>query len=620
MKDLFLAECRRFRKLALIAAAVHLMVLLLASRIAEPLADLWKVQAVFPLLQALGALALAVYQFGSYRQPSRWVWLLHRPLARGRIFAALALAALCLIVAVIGLPLLLAVAGTDQLSGRTVDLRHYLLVPYCVSVAASAWLAGAYLMLCGRRAACVVLAVPFLMMAHMASSAAMLLPGLISLALMAGLAYSSFAPDRGAPPATPGGTLAAGVPLVLGCYFVLLWGGSLGFQYGQMLFGTHPLNRPAPPIGGFTELVRSDSPANLQRVLAAASDPRAAHWQRQVALSGAARVTPMLREHPVRQQLANPATLRWAEGEHRIVWSFSHDRMLFEGRDLHTDAPRGWYGPGGMGGVGTLRPFASVPVMEGKFIMTRQQLFAHDVLTRRPHALLSVPAPEILASLPQAVGTQQFVLTNSRLLAYREPADAGAALEQVYGVALPGPLSDLQRVDVARLLDGTLLSFNFGRKMIDGQAGSRQHLLFVDASGQAETIATRALGHDFPLLFEHKAWWLSPACEALLSLPGRLLDSGRIVDAPGPSAVPAEAARPPAVLAAALLAALLSAGFAWWRLRHAMLRSRLAWSACALLLGPPCAACLLILHPWQARLPRAASAAVPHGSALPAAT
>lgn len=616
MKDLFLAECRRFRKPALVGAAVHLMLLLLASRIAEPLIDFWKVQAVFPLLQALAALSFAVYQFGSYRQPSRWVWLMHRPLPRGRIFAALALAALFLIVAVIGLPLLLAVAGTDHLSGRTVDLRHYLLVPYCVMAAASAWLAGAYLMLCGRRAGWVVLAVPFLLMAHMASSAAMLLPGLASVALMAGLAYSSFAPDRSAPPTTPGLTLLAAVPLVLGCYFVLLWGGSLGFQYGQMLLGVHPLNRAAPPAGGFTELARSDSAASLQRVLALASDPRAAHWRRQVALSGAARISPTLREHPVRQQLANPATLRWGDTEHRIVWTFNHDRMLFEGRDLHTDAPRGWYGQGGMG---DLRPFSSVPVMEGRFILTRRQLVAHDPLTRRTRHLLSLPASETLAGLPQAIGMQQFVLTNRRLLAYREPAEPGAPLEQVYGVALPGPLSDLQRVDVARLLDGTLLSFNFGRKMVDGQAGSRQHLLFVDAAGQARSIAIRALGHDFPLLFEHKAWWLSPLCDALLSLPERLLDTGRIADAPGLSQHPAGAARPPAVLAAALLAALLSAGFAWWRLRRAAARTRLAWTACALLLGPPCAACLLILRPWQAHSQRAASAPATQGSALPAA-
>jgi hypothetical protein len=168
---------------------------------------------------------------------------------------------------------------------------------------------------------------------------------------------------------------------------------------------------------------------------------------------------------------------------------------------------------------------------------------------------------------------------------------------------------------VARLLDGTLLSFDFGRRMVDGRAGSTQQLVFVDAAGKAHTIATRTLGHDFPLLFEHKAWWLSPLCHALLSLPERLLDTGRIEDA---AASPASA-RPPAIIAAALLAALLSGGFAWWRLRDAAPRSRAAWSAAALLLGPPCVACLLILRPQAAHPASARPTAVEHRSAMPAA-
>jgi hypothetical protein len=612
MKDLFFAECRRFRNLAIIGALVHLMLLLLASRLTEPLMQRWQPQSLIPALHALAALALAVYQFGTHRQPSRWVWLLHRPLPRGRIFAALALAALAVIVVVIGLPLLLSIAGTDRLSGRTVDLRHYLAVPYCVLVAANAWLAGTYLMLCGRRAACVVLAVPFILMAHASSAASLLLPGLLSVAVMTALAYSTFAPDRTAPPRGAAGMAAAALPLVLGCYFVLLWGGSLGFQYGQMLAGVHPLNRAVPPAGGYTELVRSDSPANLQRMLAASSDPRAAHWRRQVALSGSASVTPMLDAHPVRQELGNSNSLQWSDGELKIIWSFNHDRMMYEGRDMHTDAPRGWYGQGGMNDP---RPFESVPVMDGRFISTRHHLVAHEDYSRRTRTLLALPATETLAGRTKEIGMLQFLLTNRRLVAYREPVDAAAPLEEVYSVALPGPFSDLARVDVARLLDGTLLSFDFGRRMVDGQAGSTQQLVFVDAAGKAHTIATRTLGHDFPLLFEHKAWWLSPLCHALLSLPERLLDTGRIEDA---AASPASA-RPPAIIAAALLAALLSGGFAWWRLRDAAPRSRAAWSAAALLLGPPCVACLLILRPQAAHPASARPTAVEHRSAMPAA-
>lgn len=593
MKELFLSECRRFRTLALIAAVVHLMLLQLASRVADPLQQDWRPQSLFLVVSAVAGLAFAAVQFNGYRQPSRWLWLMHRPLARGRIFGALSLASLALLVFVIALPALLVLAGLDYYTGRTVDTRHYLIALHLLLAGFTAWFAGAYLMLCGRRAAFVVLFVPAMLVGHLASGAALLAPALIGLALMAALAYTSFKPDRTAPPGGPLGQAVAAIPLVLGFYCLILWGGSFGFQYGQMLFGVHPLNRPVPPAGGFTELVRTDGGKNLQRALVASSDPRAPHWRRQLALLDVGMVQPEGRQHAVRGQIANLDMTQWGDDQRNILWTFNHDRMLFEGRDMHTDAPRGWFG---LGGIEDLRPFDSVPVMPGKFLMTRQRLLQLDADAGRAHTLVVVRAPETLTGGLQEVGRQPFVLTNQRLIALRRPLDPQAPLEQLYSVPLPGPFRDLARVDVARLLDGTLLSFNFGRNMSDGETGSRQHVVFVDPAGRAQPVVSRAIAHDFPLLFEHKDWWLSPLAKTVLDLPGRLLDKGLIEDAPG-TPLPA---RPPTVIAAALLAALLSAALAAWRLRGQPPRRRLAWSAAALALGPPGVAALWVLAPRAA--------------------
>lgn len=598
MKELFLSECRRFRTMALVAIAVHLMLLLLATRVMEPLQQRWQVQSLFLAASAIAGLAFAAVQFNGYRQPSRWLWLMHRPLPRIRIFGALSLASLVLLVFVIALPALLAVAGNDRYTGRTVDSRHYLIPLHLLLTGFTAWLGGAYLMLSGRRGAFVVLFVPLVLACHLASGDALLAPALACLAMMAALAYTAFKPDRMAAPVTGGGQLAAAIPLVLGCYWLLLWGGSLGFQYGQMLLGVHPLNGTVPPAGGYTELVRTHGSTNLQRALASSSDPRAAHWRRQLALLEVGKVQPEGREHPVRGAIANLDATQWSNGQRNIVWTFNQDRMLFEGRDMHTDAPRGWFGVGGMN---DLRSFDSVPVIVGKYFMTRQRLLQLDADGGRATTLVQVRAPETFTGSVQEVGRQPFVLTNQRLIAFRRALDPQAPLEELYSVPLPGPFGDLARVDVARLLDGTLLSFSFGRRMVDGEAGSRQRVLFVDAAGRAQPIVSRPLTHDFPLLFEHKEWWLSPLSMAVLDLPERLLDKGVIADVPEPPAMP----RPQGVVIAALLAALLSSAFAAWRLRGHPLRSRLAWTAACLVLGPPCAATLWLLAP------RAIPAAVP---------
>ncbi|MGH8855973.1 MAG: hypothetical protein ACREWI_17055, partial [Telluria sp.] len=443
MKDLFLSECRRFRTVALLAASVHLILLLLASRMTETLQMGWREQMVFLVACAVAGLAFAVTQFNTHRQPSRWLWLLHRPLPRSRIFGALSLASLALLAFAIGLPVLLAVIGNDRFTGRTVDARHYLIPLHLLLTSFIAWLGGAYLMLSGRRSAFVVLFVPALLCWHLASAGALLVPALLGVAMMAALAYTAFAPDRMAPPSTPAALLAAGIPLVLGCYFVLLWGASIAFQSGQMLLGVSPLNQPTPPSGGYIEMVRADGRTNLQRALAASSDPRAAHWRRQVALLDIHRMRPQWLSLPVRGQVANFQKLQWFDTTRNIVWTFSHDRMLFEGRDGHTDAPRGWLGQGGMD---DLRPFPAVPAMAGKYFHTAQLMLEMDPDTNRAHKLISVPAPETLAGPVLEAGRQPFVLTNQRLLAFRQgAAQAGqpAPLEQLYSVALPGPFGDL---------------------------------------------------------------------------------------------------------------------------------------------------------------------------------
>lgn len=620
MKDLFLSECRRFRTLALVAAAAHLLLQLLAARMTEPLQLRFQEQMMFLVASALCGAAFAVVQFQTHRQPSRWLWLLHRPLPRSRIFGALSLASLALLVFAIGLPALLAVLGTDRLSSRTVDVRHDLIPLHLVLTAFIAWLAGTYLMLCGRRIAFVVLFVPAALICHLASGAALLVPALVCIAMLVLLAYTVFAPDRTAPPSRPAGLLAASIPLVLGFYTVMLWSGSIAFQAGQMLLGVSPVNQPLPPAGGNIELLRTDGGTNLERALATSNDPRAPHWRRQVALLEVGSVKPEGRQHPVRGQIANLEKTQWGDYPRNITWTFNHDRMLFEGRDGHTDAPRGWYGQRGMN---HLQPFESVPVMPGKFLMTRQLLLQHDQDSGRTRTLVKVAAPETLTGALQDVGRQRFVLTNQRLVALRQPLDGAngdAPLEELYSVALPAPFGDLDRIDVARLLDGTLLSFNFGRRMIDGEAGSSQHVLFVDASGRVESIVVRGLLHDFPLLFEHRAWWLSPPVHAVMSLPERLLDKGMIADAPSvsrTSAAPAAPARPGAVIAAALVAALLSALLAAWRLRGIAPGRRLAWTAAALVLGPPCVAALWILVPPA---PRGSKAARPANSTAPSST
>lgn len=619
MKELFLSELRRFRGAALATAAIHLLLQLCASRLSEPLALTWQEHTIILLFYLLFAIGFAVYQFGTYRQPSRWIWLLHRPLAPGRIGVALAAASLCLILFAIGIPLLIAVGATDLFSARAVDLRHYTMVLLVVMLCLNAWLAGAYVMLGGRLFAAVAALLPALLMGRLAAGADLLLPGLVCTCLLAVLAASAFKPERTAPPRRPLALLAAGLPLQLGVYFVLLWGGSLAFQYGQMLAGVHPLNSPVAPAGGHTELTRADGRAAFVLGLSASNDPRAAHWVRQMPLLDIAHVAPMTRQLPVRHQVTNLTRPQWTDGERHTAWTFSHDSMRFEGRDLHTGAARGSFGADG-----ALRPFDAVPLMKGPWFMTRHQLYRFDPVARRLSPMLAVPAPETLAATPKEVGNRWYVLTERRLLVYARPDEALARPAQqavpLFAIPLPGRFTGLERIDIAPLLDGTLLSFNHGRRMAEGEPDARQTVLLVDQSGRTQVVADRLLTQDFAPAFAHRAWWLSPLTHAVLALPA-LVDNGDIGVA-GMAAFmdTVGARRPPAVLAWAAAAALLATLGAWWWLGRAGVSGarRRGWTLAVLLLGPPCLGVLALLQPRIAHVPASASARLPAGAPLTA--
>ncbi|MES2316302.1 MAG: hypothetical protein V4631_02320 [Pseudomonadota bacterium] len=200
MRDFFLSECRRFRNAALIFAAVHLLLQLFINRMTDILQVRRELHMLILGVYMTAGMAFALVQFGSYRQPGRWLWLLHRPLARGAVFGSVALASALLIVVAVGVPALLTVASIDTLSARTVDGRHYAMVLELVLLTIIAWLVGSYVMINGRRSAIVVVLLPYLMLAQMASVYVRLLPAVLCLALLAFIAYSTFKPDRAAPP------------------------------------------------------------------------------------------------------------------------------------------------------------------------------------------------------------------------------------------------------------------------------------------------------------------------------------------------------------------------------------------------------------------------------------
>jgi hypothetical protein len=281
--------------------------------------------------------------------------------------------------------------------------------------------------------------------------------------------------------------------------------------------------------------------------------------------------------------------------------------MRYHVRDTITGEPRGWIGQAGFGDTGT---FAAMPVMlrntaKSSYLLSAQLLAIYDYETGKFRQLVQLTAPETLARTPVKAGRLQYLVTNERLIAYAVPAEgAPGPLEEKFNLPLSGAFSDLDRVDVADLLDGTLISLSFGRNMNNGAETTPQTIYHVDAGGRAAVVAQRALKHDFPVLFNHHDWWVSPVLHAVMALPDALLDKGIVLDKGRSAHTNAlTQARPAQAWFAALVAAALSAALAFLWLRRIPLgpARRTGWIASCLLLGPPSLLCLMLLQPRPPR-------------------
>lgn len=609
MKDLIYSELRRFRWLALVAFTVHLLVLLFLNRVSNLLQQsfLEGLPMLFIFL-AMG-LALAVVQVGSYRKPSQWAWLIHRPMAPSRIFGSLLLSALILLILTIFLPIILLLLGTEFFTARVVDLRHYLMSVHVLAFALMAWMAGAHACVSRSRAAIAVLFAPLLVALHLASTVTLLLPVSLALGWLAFITLRSFRANREAPIYGTATLLATALPLQLGLFLlcVVLW--RFLFVTGSILVGVDPLNTDYPPEGGLIATERAKPSAEIALGLAHSNDPRAASWREQMPLLEPLRIGPYLKRFPVRQLLSNlQQPTSWYDEERRISWTFSHDRMLFVGRDPESGAARGMFG---LHGAGDTTPFDVIPVVtESGDLLSPHTLYGIDKETQQVSLRVALNGGEQFTAMPQTQFGRLVLLTNQRLLVLREDRRIAANIKPLvmdWELVLPRGPQHLDFISLVELMDGWLVSFVYdngmrqiGFNQFNVVAQPWQQVQFVDADGHAAVVSERKINADFPAL--HRSdWWLSPLLEYITTFPEVTLEKGltwpmKLTPLP----------RVPVLQTAAVFMLLLSAGIAWWWLRGANIprARRRVWLASCALLGLPALLSLFLLEPREVKASR----------------
>ena len=595
MIDLFKGELTRFRLWAGIAAIINLAILGFLSRMVDLAQQPLQVYQVFGAVYAIAGALLGVYQMGSYRKPNQWLNLLHRPMHRLRIAGALTGVGTLLLLLAVALPILLVAIYQDTLTPRVVDMRHWLLPVAGWLIAVSGYLAGAYAMVGDRRYAFTGFLLPNLFMYSQASGVAMLGVQLVAIVFLALLLAIAFKPDPAAPSRNPLAVLAVALPVQVGAYF-LVWILGYGVEIGWTVTGTHPLNMPTPPKGGYIEADRAEGKDLLLLGLEATGSPEAALWREQVALSDVHTRYP-LRQLPERNTLTNPSPLEFSDGVNNTMLVFSHDRERFVRRGLLDNRPRGELG------VGEAQAAFPAPTMPygATYLFNAYAAYQYESEQQRFFERIRLPAGEVMASPPEPAGDNILVLSDRAAYFYpgREAMNGLDLLQPLVRVPMPGHVGHLSRMDAIELLDGYLVSFTYTWGVWSGELQQPfQQLVRVDGDGKVHEVARRAINIDLPSAYTNRNTWLSPVIRAIC-LGARDLFAANDPLTAKPERVPASVLW---LAAACCLLSLLAAIWLTGRQAHST-RGRWAWILLCGVVGLPALASLWLLYPRRENVP-----------------
>lgn len=591
MFDLFLAECRRFQGWAIAYALAHLLLLLFLTRLMDLGQQSEEVYFAMGAALVLSGLLLGLYQMGSYRRPSAWLNLLHRPLAAWRIALALAGAAALLLAVAILLPLLATATWQDTMTPRVLDTRHWWL---CLSAwvwALAGYLTGAAAILLPARAAPAAVVCVLLLPASYATGLAALLVQGLALAWLLALLLAAFRPDRESLPDGAAGALVA-LPMPVVFWLGLILAG-FAVELAWIAQGSHPNNLANPPEGSVKQVEVAEGPELVIAGLAGSTHPSAALWREQAAIS---QITTLGLGIPYTAQwneLTNRAPMSFVDEERRIRWVFSHDEGRFLGFGTTHEQPVGTLGVAGQ------ERFASPPLPgPDGLLVAHHELLQFDPESQRILSRIRFADDELIAGVKRS-DERLIVLTQRALYLYdaRPLRLREGPLETRQRVPLPGAVGNLQRIDVMALIDGDLVSFAFTRHHHNGRGPAFQQLVHAQESGQFDIVAERQLETGYGPLYTWQAWWLSPAISEGLGALRQAFAPFQPAYALAPPAKPALVT----TLAAGLMLASLLAALLYLRSTALSRSARIGWCLACAAIGLPALLALVRLVPRKER-------------------
>lgn len=335
MWSLFSYELRKYKQYALIASALHGVLLVVFLTIFNTFDNVVLVRILYP---AIG-FAFAAQQMYTHIKNGQWVFLINRPIATRNLFFALVGAGLCLLSIIILLPLFLNLIWLELTASTPLSGLNYFEALHHLATAILFYASACFLMLSATRLAVMAISIPLLIALNSPISSEIFLLLALAIPFTLGIALFSFKPNLHTLPRNIIKKALTLLPLQFGMYVAIAFSiDGLSASYMKVKGGAQAVYTKE----SFESIAVTAHHDIMNHAIDLMETLPSAYWWHEANYSvGNFKFTPRHWLHP------NPASLLFTKQNHLVdnhngvQWVFDHREKLFRTRNIK---PTQWFG------------------------------------------------------------------------------------------------------------------------------------------------------------------------------------------------------------------------------------------------------------------------------------
>ena len=524
MLKLITCEWLRIKKAVVIALSVHVIVLALLIKFGLFNSDAIGFKMSLVLIYGGCGYLFGFTQLKKHTALNQWTYLINRPIDVKHIYLALLITALFGFIIVIILPFFTATFVLDYWLIEIIDQRHYQQLVYILGIVVCFYLVACFTVLVKNKAAHLLLMLAILpvISLNMGGHVYWLLTGVVFWIFVMVISSVKVNLNGSLDSLTSQITTVIAYQYVLYFFifslFVMVNELTLDIDYRHQDSSNKKLNSSRYLDIAFF------NPEDALITSLHTQDQKHADLIEEIKLNKTTRIRKRVWFHPNIQQLPfmdeNKAVIE--DAENNISWQFSHDLMLFVGKNTVNKKIVGYLGPKNtftkLEETKPVELFPAVPWVQYNQIVVKNKVYEYQSNLQSFRLLFTASDGEYLLNGLQNLGSVHAVISTKRLYLFDSIDYHNNELPLQTQIMMPllGDYNNLWDIQITEVVDRFILSFLYGKSSRHNIYKAQQLSYEFTLMGEVKLLNQRVLQQSPPLLIKDMDYMISPAWKLAL--------------------------------------------------------------------------------------------------------